>query len=77
MDLQDRIDKLEEALQHIVSWSEAYPRNVFAESDLVRAASILEGYGMTLDAISASAMRHCLEGVGKIAKNALSGDPNE
>lgn len=77
MDLQNRIDRLEEALQEIVGWSDAYPLDRFPEPDLVRAASVLKSHGMTLDAISASAMRHVIRGVGKIARDALSGNTNE
>jgi hypothetical protein len=54
-----------------VSWSEAYPLTVFPEPDFIKARELLEAGGMTLDAISASSMRHVVEGVGKIAKEAL------
>ncbi len=46
---QERIDKLEEALHRIVSWSDSYP----------------------LAAISGANMRHVIEGVGEIAREAL------
>lgn len=68
---QDRIDELEEALHKIVQWSKAYPLTVFPEPDFKKAAKLLEAGGMTLDAISASNMRHVVEGVGKIAEEAL------
>lgn len=67
---QDRIDELEQALRKIVQWSKAYPLTVFPEPDFKRAAELLEAGGMTLDAISASNMRHVVEGVGKIAEEA-------
>jgi hypothetical protein len=44
---------------------------VFPEPDLEHAAALLEAGGMTLDAVSASAMRHAIEGVGEIARRAL------
>jgi hypothetical protein len=71
--MTDREEKLEEALQQIVKWSEAYPLTVFPEPDFKKARKVLEAAGMpyTLDAISASAMRHVVEGVGKIAREAL------
>lgn len=69
---QDRIDELEEALQRIQQWSEAYPLDIFPEPDLKKARALLEAGGITLDAVSAHCMRHCIEGVGKIAREALS-----
>jgi hypothetical protein len=68
---EERADRYEEALQQIVQWSEAYPLRVFAEPDFRKAAEVLKANGMTLDAISASCMRHVVEGVGKIAREAL------
>jgi hypothetical protein len=44
---------------------------MFPEPDLKKAAEVLKANGMTLDAISASCMRHVVEGVGKIAREAL------
>jgi hypothetical protein len=69
----DKIDRYEEALHRIVSWSEAYPLEVFPEPDLIKARALLEAHGMTLDAISAHAMRHAVTSVGKIAREALNG----
>lgn len=60
-----------EALEGIVQWSKAYPLNIFPEPDLKRVRSLLEAGGVTLDAVSASAMRHVVEGVGEIAIAAL------
>ena len=68
---EDRIDKLEQALHKIESWSRAYPLKIFPEPDLVKACALLEAGGITLDAISAHAMRHVIEGVGEIAREAL------
>jgi hypothetical protein len=67
----ERAERYEEALQRIVQWSEAYPLDIFPEPDLKKARQLLEAGGMTLDAISAHCMRHVVEGVGKIAKQAL------
>jgi len=67
----DRIADLEQALQRIAEWSDAYPLKIFPEPDWKKAQALLEAGGMTLDAISASNMRHVVEGVGKIAKDAL------
>lgn len=69
---EDRMDQLERALRRIQQWSEAYPRDIFPEPDLKKARTLLEAGGITLDAISAHCMRHCVEGVGKIARDALT-----
>lgn len=69
---QERIDELIEALQRIVQWSEAYPIDVFPEPDLKKARELLAAGGITIDAISAHCMRHVVEGVGKIARDALA-----
>ncbi|KYK50022.1 hypothetical protein A1D31_22175 [Bradyrhizobium liaoningense] len=65
-------DILEEALQRIVQWSEAYPLAVFPEPDWKKAADLLRAGGLSLDSISANAMRHVVEGVGLIAREALA-----
>lgn len=68
---EDRIDRLEQALHSIESWSRAYPLKVFPEPDLVKARALLEAGGITLDSISSHCMRHVVEGVGEIARAAL------
>jgi hypothetical protein len=71
--LQDRIDRLEDALRLIVAWSEAYPLKIFPKPDLLKARELLEAGGITLDSVSAHAMRHVVESVGKIARGGLDG----
>ena len=71
----ERIEELEGALREIVRWSEAYPVKVFPEptsEQWVKMAELLKGSNMTLDRFSASNMRHVVEGVGKIAREALA-----
>lgn len=75
---EERIDRLEEALDRILAWSEAYPLEVFPEPDAgyyQRAHEVLTAHGMTLDRLSAAAMRHVVRGVGNIARQALKGTP--
>jgi hypothetical protein len=67
----ERIEELADALQRIVQWSEACPLNVFPEPDLKKARELLWAGGITLDAVSAHCMRHVIDGVGKIAREAL------
>jgi hypothetical protein len=68
---KETLERYEEALEHIVQWSEAYPLDIFPEPDFKRAAEVLRAEGITLAAISASCMRHVVKGVGKIAREAL------
>jgi hypothetical protein len=70
--IERRAERIEEAMQQIAQWADAYPLNVFPEPDMIRAAELLRAGGITLDAVSASCMRHVIEGVGKIARDALA-----
>jgi hypothetical protein len=72
---EDRITELEIALAHIVQWGEAYPLDIFPEPDWVRARRLLEAGGMTLDSVSAGAMRRVARGVSEIARKALISAP--
>lgn len=70
----EREDRMEEALHRIASWAEAYPLEVFPEPDaayFAKANEVLKANGMTLDRLSAAAMRHVITRVGHIAKEAL------
>jgi len=69
--LDGRIAKLEDALQEIKQWGEAYPLEVFPEPDFVKARELLTAGGQTLDAISAHNMRHVVTRVSEIARKAL------
>jgi hypothetical protein len=71
--LDERCERMTEALTRIVQWSEAYPKDIFPEPDMAYARALLARGGITLDSVSASCMRHVIEGVGKIARNALEG----
>ena len=69
--LRKEIEVLREGHQDIITWGKAYPLTVFPEPDLKRVHKLLKAGGMTIDAVSASAMRHVLKGVVKIAQDAL------
>jgi len=71
IDHEIEFDRMEEALRRIVQWSEAYPLDIFPEPDLKKARALLEAGGITLDAVSAYAMRHVVTGVGRIARRGL------
>lgn len=66
-----KLEKAREALWEIEKWQRAYPLSVFPEPDFDRARELLEAGGITLDAISASNMRHVLDGVGEIVRATL------
>ncbi len=73
----ERCEELLEALQRIVQWADAYPTKIFHEptaEEAQRAHKLLTANGMTLDAFSASMGRHCLKGIGDIARSALGAD---
>ena len=61
----------DERLARIEAWCEAYPLKAFPEPDMAKAARLLAAGGMTLDAISASNMRHVLNGVRKIIREPI------
>ena len=72
--MSEREDRLEEALWRIAQWADAYPLEVFPEPDAEywrRADEVLTANGMAVARLSAAAMRHVVEGVGRIAKDAL------
>jgi hypothetical protein len=70
--MTEREERMEEALHKIESWSRAYPLSVFPEPDWEKVRELLASGGITLDAVSASNMRHVVKGVGNIAREALS-----
>lgn len=60
-----------DALEKLKAWANAYPLSVFPEPNLKRAHKLLKAGGMTLDAISASNMRHVINGVRKLVDEGL------
>ena len=68
---RERCAKVEEALIDVKQWCDAYPIKIFPEPDLDKARQLLEAGGMTLDSISASAMRHVVTQIGKMLAAAI------
>jgi len=58
----DAEDAIAEAVEtfddQLKDWAAAYPFSVFPEPDLAKVHALLQAEGMTLDAVSASNMRH-------------------
>ena len=60
------LEELQDKMHRIKTWINAYPLNVFPEPDFKKAHEVLKQNGMTLDAITASNMRHVLNGIKAI-----------
>jgi hypothetical protein len=66
-----RIDELEEAIERIGQWCDAFPADIFrepAKEEFKRAHEALAGIGLSLDIFSASSARHACNGVKKIVE---------
>lgn len=72
--LERECERLNDTLDKLVQWSDAYPLTAFPEPDFTKAHKVLRENGMTLDAISASNMRHVIKGVREII-DAARGKP--
>lgn len=70
--LERERDAMQDALDQVRQWSEAYPLAVFPEPDFAKAHELLKAGGMALDAISGSNMRHVIAGVQKIVEAAIA-----
>lgn len=66
--LETKIENIDYKLYKIESWTKAYPLKLFPEPDFKKAAEVLSKAGMTIDSISASNMRHVLNGIIRIIK---------
>ena len=71
--LQAIDEQVNEAIEHITDWkNKAYPLDIFPEPDLKRAHELLKAGGMSLDVVSASAIRFTLGRVCEILAAALT-----
>ncbi len=68
-------ERQEDALNRLQEWAKAYPLECFPEPDFKKAHQLLLAGGMTLDAISASNMRHVITQVAAIVDEAQKGTP--
>jgi hypothetical protein len=67
----DEREHYDDLFAQIKSWSEAYPISVFPEPDFKKAHEVLKANGMTLDAISASNMKHVITQVQAMVDAAI------
>lgn len=65
-------DLIDDFLQELDGWESAYPLSCFPEPDLKVAAKLLKDGGMTLDAISASNMRHVVSCIAPKARAVIA-----
>lgn len=68
---REKREDLEDVLHQVKQWCDAYPLDIFPEPDFKHAHELLTAGGMTLDAISASNMRHVCTGISKIIAPAI------
>jgi len=69
--LQAKLDDAADAFHKLDNWAKAYPLDMFPVPDLEKARKLLMDGGITLDAVSATAMRHVISGVAYIVQEAL------
>ena len=67
--LQAELERLQDKMHKIVTWINAYPVEIFPEPDFERAHEVLTAARMSLNSISASNMRHVLNGIKGIIEN--------
>lgn len=72
MNISKENETLKAALERLDEWSKAYPLDVFPEPDMKQVDAVLSAAGLSLDAVSASNMRHVITKVGEIARAALT-----
>jgi hypothetical protein len=69
--MSEREQLFEETLRRLLLWSNVYSRDVFPEPDWEKAEELLKAGGISLDVIRLHCMRHVMERVGQIAREAL------
>ena len=78
--LRKRVEQLEGALGNLHKWCKAYPEDVFIEpidAEWERIRDVLNYNGLSLDAISASNMRHVVNKWRDLIEQALKGEEVE
>ena len=65
-ELEAENEQLEDTHHQILTWCKAYPLDIFPEPDFKLAREGLKAVGITIDAVSASNMRHVLRGIESI-----------
>lgn len=63
-ELQEELETAKDIFEKIDNWTKAYPLDIFPVPDLEKARKLLADGGITLDAVSAAAMRHVITRLG-------------
>ena len=66
-ELEAQLEQAREPALRIKQWCNAYPLDIFPEPDFKLARIGLKSVGITIDQVSASNMRHVLNGITKYA----------
>jgi hypothetical protein len=61
--------------ERLLHWSEVYSRDVFPEPDWEKAGELHKAGDISIDVIRLHCMRHVMERVGQIAREALAEPP--
>jgi hypothetical protein len=72
MSAEDRLRDLQEAVEAVLWWRDAYPTSVFKEPDLERARYVLGEAGISMDALHGAWGRHIAQGICNGLGEALS-----
>jgi len=73
-ELRARVVELEDTLEQIAQWAEAYPVTVFiplTSGEMQWADSVLREAGISMGAMHASWARHIVDGIGGIARTGI------
>lgn len=65
-------ERLREAMGLLQNWAKAYPLEMFPEPDLKLARKLLTDGGVSYGALNVYSMRHVINGVDNIIKQALN-----
>ena len=60
------IERLQHTLDHVASWANAYPEDVFPEPDWEHVAAVLAEAGVGMDSLSGALLRRVTTGIREI-----------
>jgi UDP-N-acetylglucosamine 2-epimerase len=69
--LKNKVEKIEESLNEIIRWEDAYPVDMFPEEDIEKAREILKENGISLTNLMVHSMRHVVTRCAEIARKAM------
>ena len=69
--IKDKVEKIEQSLNEIIRWEDAYPLDMFPEEDIEKAREILKEHGINLTNLMVHGMRHVVTRCAEIARKAM------